>query len=219
MGLLDDAIREHLELKRRRGADPGEVAREQREALDSPPPDEHATPDIDAATGGDTSAVSEAPLSGGGHQAHVGSALVEDGLQDLPGALQSTPETESSNAGEETAELDMRSVLDEDQSAPAADESPSGAVVAGSAVGDPVRGHPEENSLEWEVPGDTDGEPHADEEHQADDFEDDRIPGEGPAQPPAEVFGEEPIEVLRDAPEHERLPLEQRRPGDLDRDR
>ena len=34
MGLLDDAIREHLELKRRRGADPGEVAREQREALD-----------------------------------------------------------------------------------------------------------------------------------------------------------------------------------------
>jgi len=35
MGLLDDAIREHLELKRRRGADPGEVAREQREALDT----------------------------------------------------------------------------------------------------------------------------------------------------------------------------------------
>jgi len=27
MGLLDDAIRDHLELKRRRGADPGEVAR------------------------------------------------------------------------------------------------------------------------------------------------------------------------------------------------
>ena len=35
MGLLDDAIRDHLELKRRRGADPAEVAREQREALDS----------------------------------------------------------------------------------------------------------------------------------------------------------------------------------------
>jgi hypothetical protein len=37
MGLLDDAIREHLELKRRRGADPGEVAREQHEALDPVP--------------------------------------------------------------------------------------------------------------------------------------------------------------------------------------
>jgi hypothetical protein len=33
MGLLDDAIREHLELKRRSGADPSEVARQEREAL------------------------------------------------------------------------------------------------------------------------------------------------------------------------------------------
>ncbi len=33
MGLLDDAIREHLDLKRRRGADPAEVARLEQEAL------------------------------------------------------------------------------------------------------------------------------------------------------------------------------------------
>jgi hypothetical protein len=33
MGLLDDAIREHLDLKRRRGADPTEVERAEREAL------------------------------------------------------------------------------------------------------------------------------------------------------------------------------------------
>ena len=33
MGLLDDAIREHLELKRRRGADPAEVEKQEREAL------------------------------------------------------------------------------------------------------------------------------------------------------------------------------------------
>jgi hypothetical protein len=33
MGLLDEAIREHLELKRRRGADPTEVERLEREAL------------------------------------------------------------------------------------------------------------------------------------------------------------------------------------------
>ncbi len=41
MGLLDDAIREHLELKRKHGADPTEVARQEREALGSgrvPPP-------------------------------------------------------------------------------------------------------------------------------------------------------------------------------------
>src|SRR5215210_4846701 len=36
MGLLDDAIREHLELKRRRGADADEVARLEQEALGPP---------------------------------------------------------------------------------------------------------------------------------------------------------------------------------------
>ena len=50
MGLLDDAIREHLDLKRRRGADPSEVARLEQEALgpvrrepapDAEPADEH----------------------------------------------------------------------------------------------------------------------------------------------------------------------------------
>src|ERR1700734_871754 len=33
MGFLDDAIREHLDLKRRRGADPTEIERAEREAL------------------------------------------------------------------------------------------------------------------------------------------------------------------------------------------
>jgi hypothetical protein len=45
MGLLDDAIREHLELKRRRGADPDEVAREEGEALGPPRRGEFAQPD------------------------------------------------------------------------------------------------------------------------------------------------------------------------------
>jgi hypothetical protein len=33
MGLLDDAIREHLELKRKHGADPNDVAQQEQEAL------------------------------------------------------------------------------------------------------------------------------------------------------------------------------------------
>ncbi len=33
MGILDDAIREHLDLKRRRGADPAEIERDERDAL------------------------------------------------------------------------------------------------------------------------------------------------------------------------------------------
>jgi hypothetical protein len=44
MGLLDDAIREHLELKRRHGADPEEVSRQEREALGAPQRAEFAQP-------------------------------------------------------------------------------------------------------------------------------------------------------------------------------
>src|SRR3954464_3670463 len=59
MGLLDDAIREHLELKRKHGADPDDVARQEAEALgptqrnefsspaaapDEPPPPEEPPP-------------------------------------------------------------------------------------------------------------------------------------------------------------------------------
>jgi len=54
MGLLDEAIREHLELKRRHGADPAEVAQLEREAfgparrgpepLEVPPPADEAEP-------------------------------------------------------------------------------------------------------------------------------------------------------------------------------
>jgi hypothetical protein len=35
MGLLDDAIREHLELKRQHGVDPGEIERQEQEAFGS----------------------------------------------------------------------------------------------------------------------------------------------------------------------------------------
>jgi hypothetical protein len=58
MGLLDDAIREHLELKRSRGADPNEVERQEREALGSSPQAEFAPPPEAAAPEG---AETEAP--------------------------------------------------------------------------------------------------------------------------------------------------------------
>ena len=51
MGLLDDAIREHLDLKRRRGADPTEVERAEREALGpvrrGPEAHDQLEPDLD----------------------------------------------------------------------------------------------------------------------------------------------------------------------------
>jgi len=49
MGLLDDAIREHLELKRRHGADPGEVERQEREVLGEGAPQAEFAPTPEAA--------------------------------------------------------------------------------------------------------------------------------------------------------------------------
>ena len=46
MGLLDEAIRQHLDLKRRRGADPGEVERLEREALGPVRRAPHARADV-----------------------------------------------------------------------------------------------------------------------------------------------------------------------------
>ena len=55
MGLLDDAIREHLELKRLRGADPGSVAREGEDALGP------VNREVEAAQGGSPDVGAEVP--------------------------------------------------------------------------------------------------------------------------------------------------------------
>jgi hypothetical protein len=56
MGLLDDAIREHLQLKLRHGTDPAEVARLEHEALAPVPRDRkaraEATEELEAETAG-----------------------------------------------------------------------------------------------------------------------------------------------------------------------
>ena len=120
MGMLDDAIREHLELKRLRGADPVEVAREEHEALDPVPRDERASPDLDL-----------------------------EGVEEQPGgAPEAAGDLESSDDLRETAELDMRTLLDEDQRPPDA-PAPSG------STHDEPEAPDEEDSLEWEFPGDS----------------------------------------------------------------
>jgi hypothetical protein len=143
MGLLDDAIREHLELKRRGGADPGEIASKEQEALDPVFPDE---PSASADGVGSLPDPGEAPLEAG----HVDELPPED--HGLPMA----DAADFSRVGQETAELDMQAVLDE-QSEPSAGPSP-----AASAGASPVRASqspvvPEQDSLEREVPGDSEG--------------------------------------------------------------
>jgi hypothetical protein len=131
MGLLDEAIRDHLELKRRRGADPAEVAREQHEALD-PVPDRGSS---DA-------------LGQSGEDAPPGSTPHDDGdlsplAIDLVAANYASEvppppiETEGANrAGEasgmeETAELDMKAVFEHGVSGEAEETAPVSEPIAG----------------------------------------------------------------------------------------
>jgi hypothetical protein len=64
MGLLDDAIREHLELKKKHGANPDDVARQEREALGPPPRNEFAQtsePEVEAPLPAEEPAAVRAP--------------------------------------------------------------------------------------------------------------------------------------------------------------
>jgi hypothetical protein len=110
MGLLDDAIREHLELKRLRGADPGEVAREQREALDPVPRDRRH--------GEDDHGEKAAAVAVSGHDAEdvggVEVAVDAFGAENGHGAPEPERGADFSHVGQETAELDMRAVLGEE---------------------------------------------------------------------------------------------------------
>jgi hypothetical protein len=117
MGLLDDAIREHLELKRRRGADPAEVARAQREALD-PVSDRASPPDPELSTEEHSLEGQVATEAGFASEAHERAAHAT-ATEDAPSSELSV-DTRHVDGGEEhatleeTAELDMNSVLEDE---------------------------------------------------------------------------------------------------------
>jgi hypothetical protein len=100
MGLLDDAIREHLELRRRHGADPSEVMSKEHEAL--------GPAAIRAASARPVDADDDARF------------LAEPSLtaEDRRPEPRAGGRISADNAylSEETVELDMRAVLDEDAS-------------------------------------------------------------------------------------------------------
>jgi hypothetical protein len=218
MGLLDDAIREHLELKRLRGADPGEVAREQREALDPVPREPHADQDDpgednvpSSALGNDTADVGEA---------EVAAESLHEGRDH--GAPQPARGEDFPHVGQETAELDMRTVLGGELSG-AKDDRAEVRLAGGGGVttaGEP----PQEDSLEWEVPGDPSAEQATDGAGDRYDASENHLAGTlaeelGDAGELAEDVLEETPDFLRDTPEQERLWFEQRPPRDFDFDK
>jgi hypothetical protein len=150
MGLLDDAIREHLELRRRRGADPGAVAREEHEALS---PVRNLTMSADGSdasidlNGSDVSIVyEESDLHES--QSDLESDLSEEWPPDEGDASQSHV-GQFAHVGQETAELDMSSIFGE---AGDHDMAASQDTVSPASVDHPVdsEGHipPENNWLE-----------------------------------------------------------------------
>src|SRR5271167_1175454 len=104
MGLLDDAIRDHLDLKRLRGADPVEVAREQKEALSPVLVEEDAVEEQDPLLTLEEFILEDGPITASEGGAPEGEPGPSARLRNI---------TEPSTGSEETAELDMRTVLGE----------------------------------------------------------------------------------------------------------
>jgi hypothetical protein len=206
--MLNDAIREHLELKRLRGADPGDVAREERDALGAmqreanPPQDQGAASN---AVDGESAVSADAPAFDG-HE--------------------SADEPHAHGPGQETVEIDMGEEMADEELADdgPANEEPADDGLANESqatsrlrtgnraapVAHPAHSSPSSGeSLEWEMPGEPTkgdgGEQPAEEEHVAGDE-------------PVEDVLEETPDFLRETPEQDRLWFEQRPPRDFDFD-
>jgi hypothetical protein len=139
MGLLDDAIREHLELKRLGGADPSEVIRQEQEALGQVRGDD--------ATHGEHEADSEERSAA--RQDHA------------PDPVAADPDKDPPSRGQETVELDMQAVLGLESSdhaphaKPVAPSPTRGAFPSrASASGGRIRG----GFSEWGLPDESDAD-------------------------------------------------------------
>ena len=213
MGLLDDAIREHLDLKRRRGADPTEIERAEQEAL------------------GPVRRGPEAPQQAGGEQDepqfaydHEDEGEWDEEPQEAAAAPAAHEEEEEYDPFPEEAEPAARHVEEVEE----VEEEPE----------PPTRGRAR---FQDEEPFDDD-EPFADEPPTRRDVpEPEPTQGEEPAPPPPHRAGgappesaggetveydaiggededvlEETPEFLQDTPDHDRLWFEQKPPRDFD---
>jgi hypothetical protein len=145
MGLLDDAIREHLDLKRQQGADPEELARKEREALEPVIPDEPATWGADASS----VVLDEEPAA---------EMPVEPAFEDEEPAPEAEGAADLSTVGQETVEIDMREVLGED-SLGLEDAYPVHRIVAAPVRAGRITDTAPQEELQWEVAGRAGSEP------------------------------------------------------------
>jgi hypothetical protein len=195
MGLLDDAIRDHLDLKRRRGADPAEIERAEREALGpvrrDPIASENGEESLGPATVSDPSAPGSDPPPAGDSVA-------------APGA-----ETYGGDFDDEVAEDEDWGDYEEDEYEDLPDIEPSHS--------DPG---PDALAQAPHVPGAPPEPPapaHAGEDPDATRAFATEPAAETPEGQDEDVLEETP-DFLQDTPDHDRLWFEQRPPRDFDFD-
>ena len=208
MGLLDQAIREHLELKRQHGADPGEVARLEREAL-GPPVRE--TQEVLTATTGPAGAPPAA-------------------AQMTPPAPEPEPwadEPRAESAHQATAPFNAEQAMVDEANGSGGAAAPTEAAPAAGEPPPPSAADPTEPTEPTEPTGDplaTGDEPTAPaapEPAAADPAASPPVedsPEGGTEGEAGEDVLEETPEFLQETPEHDRLWFEQRPPRDFDFD-
>jgi hypothetical protein len=227
MGLLDDAIREHLELKRRRGADPAEIERDEQEALGPVrrTPEEEAQPGLEASTapeggehGGELAEPWDDPF------ADESEALAEEpGLFDAeqePFADEGSPFEDDDPFRDEPPARSSAVPTEPDAATQIFDQEPEEEPPPPrSATPPPSRGHLGEETAEFDVPNVDEPEDAGDAEAQSTDQGHEPAPADrgGEKKADEDVLEETP-EFLQDAPDHDRLWFEQRPPRDFDFD-
>jgi hypothetical protein len=216
MGLLDDAIREHLDLKRRRGADPTEVERAEREALG---PVRRAP---ESAPGDDE--VAHEPVAFESEVSEVGpeAELVPEAYEDAPAAGIAAPPLREPAFDQESDSWSYEDVQSEAEVAPPPppparaeppladpDDDPFAEPPAAPPQAPPHQaGTTGGETVEYDVEAALDAEPPH--EHAGS-----TEPAKGPD---GEDVLEETPEFLQDTPDHDRLWFEQRPPKDFDFD-
>ena len=221
MGLLDDAIRDHLDLKRRRGADPSEVERAEREALG--PVRRNPTPsELAEAEGATETAV--APEGAPAYDQAGEESWTHDSLQEpadyeepaadasayeqpvappeFPGA-DSAParDFEEAPAAKPVDEEPFDDAPFEDEPFPEEDPAREPDAAESDRAAPPARGTPGPETAEYNVEDALAAEEHR---HEGGDGDEDVL--------------EETPEFLQDTPDHDRLWFEQRPPKDFDFD-
>jgi hypothetical protein len=202
MGLLDDAIREHLDLKRRHGADPTEVERAEREALG---PVRRAP---ESGPGVGTSPDEPAPFAYDQEQ--------EEGWDDEPFQDTPAPRGRGRRIAEPEPGFDEDS-LEEHEAEPEPAARPSRlSRIFGKPEPEVVREYEDEaepedaDEVEPRSAGEAVGE-----DTVAHDLEEEHA---GAERPKDDDVLEETPEFLQDTPDHDRLWFEQRPPRDFDLD-